>query len=150
MTFEDEDYEMSLCNDEESLKNDENLTYTEEVLVEELESLPDEANLSILDESTAQIHEETSSITDDSKDKKIHEFTAEELTILLRHTTLNCELCAEHFVSWKSINSHYREAHKTKYGWIRCCGRKIDRFTEIRDHIAVSFEQIFRIFSENF
>lgn len=70
--------------------------------------------------------------------KKIrHEVTDEEIDILKVHADLKCEKCSQELNDWKQIKSHYRQIHKIA-GYLRCCGKKLDRANEIKDHASVS------------
>ena len=61
----------------------------------------------------------------------------EELDVLRVHTEFKCELCSEPLDAWKDFKTHYRLKHKIR-GYLRCCGKKIDRANHIRDHASVS------------
>lgn len=63
--------------------------------------------------------------------------TDEELEILKCHAELKCEVCEMIFNTWVEIREHYSQVHRMK-GYVRCCGRKIDRTGEMKDHISVS------------
>ncbi|CAG9810648.1 unnamed protein product [Chironomus riparius] len=59
----------------------------------------------------------------------------EELDVLRVHAEFKCELCSEPLEAWKDFKTHYRVKHKIR-GFLRCCGRKIDRANHIRDHAS--------------
>jgi len=82
-----------------------------------------------------------STATDEEPTTKKLKFdiTAEELDVLRVHTDFKCEKCSEQLNDWKEIRTHYRQRHKI-CGYLRCCGRKIDRANEVKDHASVSID----------
>lgn len=92
---------------------------------------------------------ENKSLDDEQQDAKKPKFNVsnEELDVLRVHTELKCEKCPKMFDDWQDIRSHYRQEHKT-IGFVRCCGRKIDRTNEVKDHVSVSLKFI-RIFQNS-
>lgn len=63
------------------------------------------------------------------------EITDEEIDVLKVHTEIKCEKCQQICDNWLEIREHYRLKHKLR-GYVRCCGRKIDRTGELKDHIS--------------
>ncbi|XP_070508460.1 transcription factor grauzone-like [Chironomus tepperi] len=59
----------------------------------------------------------------------------EFLEVLKVHADFKCEKCSEPLNDWKDIKTHYRQMHKIR-GYLRCCGKKIDRSNEVKDHAS--------------
>lgn len=67
------------------------------------------------------------------KTKGTFKMTEEENEEIKEYASMSCEECSQKIESWEEAKSHYR-IHR-KVGYIRCCGRKIDRACEMKDHL---------------
>lgn len=67
--------------------------------------------------------------------KKLAEFTNDEEEIMREHAEMKCEICSHEFTDWSQAMSHYQQSHPNTRGFIRCCGRKIDKRYEMIDHV---------------
>lgn len=69
-----------------------------------------------------------------SRKSSIVVMTEDEEDLMRSVAEMNCEACSLQLTGWVAAKCHYR-THKIK-GFIRCCGRKIDRILEMKDHMA--------------
>lgn len=67
--------------------------------------------------------------------RRIAEFTSDEVATMREHAEMKCEICSLEFTDWTQAMSHFRKSHPSTHGFIRCCGRKIDKRCEMIDHI---------------
>lgn len=65
---------------------------------------------------------------------KIQEVTEEHEESIRKFASLQCEKCQKQLSGWYDSREHYKSKHQEK-GFVRCCGRKIERAGEIIEHI---------------
>lgn len=112
--------------------------------IETLEELPETEQVNLKSERSTRLRKrkQPSNKTTSQKVKKPIEpskinleFTEEEENVMKENAEMKCEICSVEFTGWVHARTHYRSVHKKHLGWIRCCGRKIDRKHEMIDHV---------------
>lgn len=48
---------------------------------------------------------------------------------------MSCDQCDAKFTKFYEAREHYKDAHNENNGYIKCCGKKLNKLSLIRDHI---------------
>ncbi|XP_075164199.1 uncharacterized protein LOC142236791 [Haematobia irritans] len=75
--------------------------------------------------------------SDGRKSKETRQERERELDVLLAKfmPIIKCDLCAETYTTWPSLQEHFRDSHPLEPCYIPCCGRRLKEHWTIKEHM---------------
>lgn len=61
--------------------------------------------------------------------------TEEEFRFIAEFFDMTCDRCDAVFTTYYEARTHYKESHNDEKGYVKCCGMKLIRTGQIRDHV---------------